>query len=268
MNSEQPLCIIPGCKNSKNRSFRRGMCNAHSLRMQRRGTVELKYDRTLIPIEGEVWLPIRGHERYQISNMGRVLSDNGVLTPNWAPKDKTYCVHLGVGVCVRIHKIVADHFIPNPFGEKKIIFKNGDRRDQRADNLAWWSSTKPRPSDVFVHDVADQIAMYRKFLVAIIRYKMTFYPEMPIDMDEEDIAHETFVKAIFALQRGMFSEGNLKSWLVTIAINTMKSLTPNIRKRNRAIRAIQEGSDGEEYDITDQRQYQEWTRALNNVLAA
>jgi hypothetical protein len=48
----------------------------------------------------------------------------------------------------------------------------------------------------------------------------------------------------------------------------MKSLTPNIRKRNRAIRAIQEGSDGEEYDITDQRQYQEWTRALNNVLAA
>ena len=36
-----------------------------------------------------------------------------------------------------IHQLVAKSFVPNPNGYKNIRHKNGNKKDNRADNLEW-----------------------------------------------------------------------------------------------------------------------------------
>ena len=102
----------------------------------------------------ERWLSIRSfkNERwadvpasiapgFQVSNMGRVrkVNDGGfpvkVLKPS--PDTKGYCrVHIGKR-CIKIHRLIAEMFVPNPHNKPMIDHINGDRGDNRAENLAW-----------------------------------------------------------------------------------------------------------------------------------
>jgi hypothetical protein len=36
-----------------------------------------------------------------------------------------------------VHDIVAEVFVPNPDGKAKVRHKNGNRKDNRAENLEW-----------------------------------------------------------------------------------------------------------------------------------
>ena len=97
----------------------------------------------------EEWKPIEGFPRYQVSNMGRVKSFTNpnkpkILRPHQL-KSGYLMVHLAKGEewgsneteCVRIHKLVADAFIPNPLNRCHIRHINQDRTDNRVENLKW-----------------------------------------------------------------------------------------------------------------------------------
>lgn len=97
----------------------------------------------------EEWRPIEGFPRYQVSNMGRVKSFTNpnkpkILRPHQL-KSGYLMVHLAKGEewgsneteCVRIHKLVADAFIPNPLNRCHIRHINQDRTDNRVENLRW-----------------------------------------------------------------------------------------------------------------------------------
>ena len=97
----------------------------------------------------EEWRPIEGFPRYQVSNMGRVKSFTNpkkpkILRPHRL-KSGYLMVHLAKGdewgsnetECVRIHKLVADAFIPNPLNRCHIRHINGLRDDNRVENLRW-----------------------------------------------------------------------------------------------------------------------------------
>ena len=97
----------------------------------------------------EEWKPIEGFPRYQVSNMGRVKSFTNpnkpkILRPHQL-KSGYLMVHLAKGdewgsnetECVRIHKLVADAFIPNPLNRCHIRHINQDRTDNRVENLRW-----------------------------------------------------------------------------------------------------------------------------------
>lgn len=97
----------------------------------------------------EEWRPIEGFPRYEISSMGRVRSYTNPKKPKIMRTHKIksgyLLVHLAKGTergnneteCVRVHKLVADAFIPNPLNRCHIRHNNGLRDDNRVENLRW-----------------------------------------------------------------------------------------------------------------------------------
>ena len=103
----------------------------------------------------EVWKEISGYnERYEVSNYGRVRSNdmivNGRLQNCHNKKGRILKPHTdkegykGVVLCVnqkrktfRLHRLVEAAFIPNPDNLPEIDHIDGDRANNRADNLRW-----------------------------------------------------------------------------------------------------------------------------------
>ena len=98
----------------------------------------------------EKWLPIKGYEGlYEISSYGRVRSLNyrkkGVrkVLKCYARLGyymKTSLVKDGVRKYYRVHRLVAQAFLPPPKeGENQVEHINTDKRDNRVQNLRWVS---------------------------------------------------------------------------------------------------------------------------------
>lgn len=101
----------------------------------------------------EIWKPISGLPNYHVSNTGKVKSLSRIADNGWRKRKtntrilKNYVQKNGyvvVGIfdgkklqTKKLHRLVAQEFIPNPENKSTINHKNGIKTDNRLDNLEW-----------------------------------------------------------------------------------------------------------------------------------
>lgn len=93
------------------------------------------------------WRPIKGFEGlYEVSNLGQVKSLNYNRTKEakilrlCKNKDGYLCVHLhknGKGYAKKVHRLVTAAFIPNPEGKTEVNHIDGNKTNNRVENLEW-----------------------------------------------------------------------------------------------------------------------------------
>lgn len=106
-------------------------------------------------MEEEIWKDVEGYEGlYQVSNLGRVKSlERYQKNHNKLQYRKEHIMPLlfdskhqyqqvclcknGVAVKYLIHRLVALAFIPNLYGKKEVNHIDGNKQNNRADNLEW-----------------------------------------------------------------------------------------------------------------------------------
>lgn len=85
-----------------------------------------------------MWREIPGHPGYQVSDAGQIKNAkrNRALKGSMLPNGYVG-VYLGVGRCHLAHRLVAAAFIANPDDKPQVNHKNGQRADNRVENLEW-----------------------------------------------------------------------------------------------------------------------------------
>lgn len=114
----------------------------------------------------EIWKPVVGYEnRYEVSNFGRVrrfvFGKDGVFVGKklmYLRKDGYgyYTIRISINSALKelkVHRLVAQAFIPNPENKPQIDHINTIRTDNRVENLRWCTQTENANNPITVEKI-------------------------------------------------------------------------------------------------------------------
>lgn len=90
----------------------------------------------LVNAKGEKWRKVEGLSDYEVSNLGRIRNIKKMKLIKGYIQYGYICVNINKKQ-KRLHRLVAEAFLPNPDGKEQVDHLNGDTLDNRANNLRW-----------------------------------------------------------------------------------------------------------------------------------
>lgn len=118
----------------------------------------------------EIWKEIPDTNGvYKASNLGRYSGKRGILKRSANPKNGYIYIQIkqnGVKKWYRAHRITAELFLPNPYNLPYVNHKDGDKTNNRVDNLEW--CTAQYNTD---YSVSTPVAQYALDGTFIAKYK-------------------------------------------------------------------------------------------------
>jgi hypothetical protein len=89
-------------------------------------------------LEGEIWKELPDTiKKYYVSNLGRFKNAFGVIITNAKPTISGYYVVTIDNITYRLHRIVAQTFIPNPENKEQVNHIDGNKLNNCVTNLEW-----------------------------------------------------------------------------------------------------------------------------------
>jgi len=86
------------------------------------------------------WKEIKGHPGYYVTSCGKVVSNKGRHLLVMAPVNNGFGywrVKFSTRVHYTVHRLVAEHFIPNPKSLQELNHKDGNKDNNNMKNLEW-----------------------------------------------------------------------------------------------------------------------------------